>query len=146
MSAIQAAMGRVQLRKIPDMHKKRQKIAELYDKSISQGASNFVFPQAVELGYQAAYQRYAIRLANGFDRNAIMARLKEMGVQTAIGTHDLSSISLYDKYHKGCPVSKQVAAQSLSLPIYPDMPLEDAEYVLECLKNALVTSWKGWKI
>jgi len=146
MSAIQAAMGRVQLRKIPEMYEKRQKIAELYDSSILQGASNFVFPQAVELGCQAAYQRYAIRLANGFDRNAIMASLKEMGVQTAIGTHDLSSISLYDKYHKGCPVSKQVASQSLSLPIYPDMPLEDAEYVLECLKNALVTSWKGWKI
>ena len=146
LSAIQAAMGRVQLKKIPEMHEKRQKIANLYDYSILQGASNFVFPQVVEAGYQSAYQRYAIRLANGFDRNAIMARLKELGVQTAIGTHDLSSISLYNRYHKGCPISWQVASQSLSLPIYPDMPLDDTEYVLECLKNALVTSWKGWKV
>jgi len=144
MSAIQAAMGLVQLKKLPEMHAKRKKIAELYYKTINGGASDFIIPQAFDVEADPAYQRYAVRLSSGFNRDRIMEKLKEYGVQTSIGTHDLSSIPLYNKYHKGAEVSKMLYQQSISLPIYPDMPHDDVEYVLECLKQSLVEAWKTW--
>lgn len=137
LSALQAAMGRVQLRKMPELHRKRLAIAALYDKFVEQELSGKAVPQKVLFGHVSAYQRYALRLSFEYDRDTVISEMAKRGVQCTIGTFDLSSQPLYLKYCNGISVSKEVFYQSISLPMYPDLPLEDAQRVCDALAEVL---------
>lgn len=137
LSSLQAAMGRVQLRKIPEMHNKRMAIAALYDKFVESELSGKAVHQKVLPGCVSAYQRYALRLSFMYDRDHVLSELVKRGIGCTIGTFDLSSQPLYIKNCNGISVSKEVFYQSISLPMYPDLPLEDAQRVMDALAAVL---------
>lgn len=137
LSSLQAAMGRVQLRKMPELHKKRLAIAAMYDKFVKENLSDKAFPQLVLYGHVSAYQRYALRLSFEYDRDTVISEMAKLGVQCTIGTFDLSSQPLFLKYCNGISASKEVFYQSVSLPMYPDLPLDDAQRVMDALAEVL---------
>ena len=138
LSSLQAAMGRVQLRKMPELHKRRLAIASVYNKFAERKLSGRAVPQKVLDGHVSAYQRYALRLSFEYDRDTVISELAKRGVQCTIGTFDLSSQPLFLKYCNGISVSKEVFYQSISLPMYPDLSLGDVQRVCEALAEVLV--------
>lgn len=137
LSALQAAMGRVQLKKLSWMHDRRVGIAACYDDFLEDQLKGIATPQLVLDSCESAYQRYAIVLSEDYARDIVMGKLAELGVQTAIGTYDLSSQPVFGDMTSPLPVSGRVFRQSISLPMYPDLTDEQAEYVCESLKKVL---------
>lgn len=139
LSAIQAAMGNVQLEKLPAMHKRRTTAANIYNRRIEEEflpgaiAIQEVLPNAVH-----SYQRYTVILRNGIDRDEVVTRMAQEGVQTTIGTFDLSSIPLFKVPDSSNPNGRYLFKQSLSLPMYPDLTVYEANRVIDALRSVLM--------
>jgi len=136
LSGIQAAMGRIQLKKLPQMHKMRMGIANQYNKFIDSELSELVQYQEVFERDVSAYQRYAIVLGLSICRDSVMQQLAEKGIQTAIGTYDLTSQPVFNSQHIN-PNSALLFHQSLSLPMYPGLTGKEVTRVCEALKEVL---------
>ena len=68
------------------------------------------------------------------DRDAVMARMKEDGVPTAIYyPQPLHTMKAFSKYapEGGMPVSEKLAARVMSLPLHPYLSDAQADYVCE---------------
>lgn len=90
------------------------------------------------------YQSFVTVLDDRFDRDAIIAQMREKGVETTIGTYAMHSQPSYSKrfgYREGdCPVSHRLYQQSLTLPLYPQMTTSDVECVAQSLKSVLASA------
>lgn len=120
MDAIQGAALGVKLRHLDDWTDGRRRVAALYDEALS-GLDSVQLPPPAK-GEDHAYHVYAIRTP---DRDGIRARLAQVGVST--GIHYPRPVHLQPAYAKlgygpgQFPVSEAMAAETLSLPIYPEL-------------------------
>ena len=138
LSAIQAAMGLEQIKKLPWMHKQRIRIAQLYNKFIEDELSGFVAPQVIMDGCTSAYQRYAVVLSQKIDRDKVIEDIARKGVQTTIGTYCLSSQPYFKDYKNENPVSRMLFNQSISLPMYPELTEIEVQIVCNTLKECVL--------
>jgi len=137
LSAIQAAMGRVQLHKLPVMHENRKKIAKLYDSFVYSELIGKAKHQKVDTDSVSAYQRYSLILDLKYDRDQVLKDLTSLGIGCTIGTFDLSLQPYYYKYCNGVSISKDLYYQSISFPMYPDLTADDVSYVCSSLASVL---------
>lgn len=137
LSAIQAAMGIEQLKKIPWMHSRRLEIAERYNEFIGSELGGYAYSQVVQDKCTSAYQRYAIVLSQGINRDMVMEQMATRGVQTGIGTYDIVSQPYFIDSHEQCTVSKVLFEQSMSLPMYPELTDEEVDMVCTVLKECV---------
>lgn len=136
LSGLQAIFGIEQLKKLPEMHKRRKEIAKQYN-DFFRGYST-IKEQYVYDGCSNAYQRYAVVLDKQYDPNAIRKSLASLGVQTAIGTYDLSTQPVFRNLTVPLPVSGRLFRQSISLPMYPGLTDEQVQYVCDMFKKSLI--------
>jgi len=110
----------------------RQEVARRYDSLLS--ACNLE-PQALPSGFTSVYAQYTIVAQ---DRDALSKSLQEKGVpNVAYYTRPLHLQGAFADlgYKEGdFPVSEQVAAQCLSLPMSPYLTQEDQEAVAAAIK------------
>jgi dTDP-4-amino-4,6-dideoxygalactose transaminase len=89
----------------------------------------------------SVWAQYTIRLPPRFDRDRVAATLKEDGIATAVyyakPLHLQSAYSAYPKAGKRLPVSEQLAAEVLSLPMHPYLEEPVQERVAQALRRAL---------
>ncbi|MBC7298100.1 MAG: DegT/DnrJ/EryC1/StrS family aminotransferase, partial [Demequina sp.] len=127
MTDIHAAIGRVQLTKLPAWTARRQEIAARFDASL-QGV---VVPPVAE-GAVHVYHQYTIRVPQDRDGFA-KALLDEHGVGTGvyypIPNHELPSL----RTEADLPVTAKAAQEVLSLPVHPALSDEDVERVIEAV-------------
>lgn len=139
LSAIQAAMGIVQLDKMPAMHKRRTTVANIYNRRIEEEfLPGAIAIQKVIPGAVHSYQRYTVILNKTIDRDEVVTRMAQMGVQTTIGTFDLSSIPMFGVPDSVNPNGRHLFKHSLSLPMYPDLTVYEANQVIDILKSVLL--------
>lgn len=130
LTDIQAAIGRVQLKKSFLLKTQRQKIAQFY---LSQQSSfpGWVFP---EHDMDCAWHLFPVLCPNPKDRNRIVERLYELGVGTSVHYIPLHRHSFWQKRFNLDPSSFPSAEsrwkREISLPIGPGVSMEDAEKVL----------------
>jgi len=139
LSAIQAAMGNVQLEKMPAMHKRRTTVANIYNRRIEEE----FLPRAITIqkvlpGAVHSYQRYAVILRKDINRDEVITRMAQKGVQTTIGTFDLSSIPMFGVPDSVNPNGRHLFKHSLSLPMYPDLTVYEANQVIDALKSVIM--------
>jgi len=138
MSELNAALGVVQLRRLERILEARRRIAEYYDREISRRLSGLVRPQRITPGGESSYYAYIVYLEDPtVDRDRLRARLlEECGVETTIIYRPVHLMPLYRRLYPGVrlPVTEDVGARNLALPIYAHMTLEQAKYVVECLE------------
>jgi len=142
LSSIQAAMGIEQLKKLPWMHSRRVEIAKRYDEFISSELSNYAYSQVVPDRCTSAYQRYAIVLNPKINRDKVMEQMAKKGIQTAIGTYDISTQPYFSSSNKECAVSRILFEQSISLPMYPELSEEKVDTVCAALKDVITKELK----
>jgi dTDP-4-amino-4,6-dideoxygalactose transaminase len=126
LDELQAALLRVKLRRLDVWNRQRQALAARYDELLagSAVATPFVAP-----GNQHVYHLYVVRSPQ---RDALQAHLTERGIGSAI--HYPVPVHQQPAYRHlapagGLPVTERAAAEILSLPMYPQMPLEHVERV-----------------
>ncbi|HEX2986996.1 MAG TPA: DegT/DnrJ/EryC1/StrS family aminotransferase [Chloroflexota bacterium] len=134
MDTIQAAVLLAKLRHLDEWTAARRERAAIYDRMLA---------GVVETPYQpewakSVYHQYVIRVPN---RDDVFNRMKEAAV--GVGIHYPIPLHLQPAFRslghrKGdFPNAEKAADSVLSLPIFPEMTLEQQSYVVDQLKAAL---------
>jgi dTDP-4-amino-4,6-dideoxygalactose transaminase len=127
MEGLQGAILGVKLNHLEDWTKKRRAIAAEYDRLLD--PAKVRRPCAPE-HVRHVYHTYTIRARN---RDAVQAGLADAGIQTAI--HYGIPAHLQEGYKQlgygrgSFPEAERAAREVLSLPVYPEMPLESVAVV-----------------
>lgn len=136
LDAIQAAVLRVKLLHVDTWTEDRQRNADLYRQMISQ------LDIPVSVPTQKAYQNrhiYNQFVIVGQRRDELQAYLKAHGIGTEIyypvPMHVQKCFSNLGYRAGDFPVSERLANESLALPVYPELPAEDIEYICRTLKG-----------
>ena len=133
---LQAAVLKVKLPYLEQWNAARRSRAALYNKLLS-GVPNIVTPYA-PLDVEPVYHLYVIRVTDG-RRDALQTYLNTAGIAT--GLHYPIPVHLQQAYadlgHKpgDFPVSEQLAAQGLSLPMFPELEDDQVGYVSDKIKE-----------
>jgi dTDP-4-amino-4,6-dideoxygalactose transaminase len=124
MTDIHAAIGRVQLGKLPAWTARRQEIAGRFNAELQGVTVPPVAPEAVHV-----YHQYTIRVAQ--DRDGFAKALQEeygigTGVYYPIPNHELPSL----KSDVTLPVTAVAAQEALSLPVHPSLSDADVDRII----------------
>jgi dTDP-4-amino-4,6-dideoxygalactose transaminase len=121
LDALQAAVLRVKLRQLAGWNEERRARVRAYDAGLA-GLPGLGLPRE-RAGARSAWHLYTVRVA---DREGLRARLGASGVATAV--HYPKPVHLQPALaglaHGELPVSEQLAREVLSLPLYPELPLD----------------------
>lgn len=138
---MRAALGIVQLNRLPASNKRRRILMENYLTGLSQNCMIVVpFGLGVE---DVSYHICPVLLTDGMMRESVMTDLRNRGVQTSIHYPPVHLFSLYRERY-GCrsgmlPITEDVTQRELTLPLYPSMCEADVEHVLDALEKSLTT-------
>jgi dTDP-4-amino-4,6-dideoxygalactose transaminase len=143
MDEIRAALMRVQLTRLPGFLARRREIFARYvglfrDTPIRVPFSNGRFEAALA---ETAVHIMPVLLPSGVDRAAVMATMKENGIQTSIHYPPVHAFSAYLNGDYGLQRTTELGQRELTLPLFPTMTDEDIRTVVaELLKSIEVHS------
>src|SRR5580704_10183970 len=130
LDSLQAGILSVKLRHLAEWNRKRQAAARRYDELLS-SVEGVTAPQQPEWS-RSVYHLYVVRVQ---DRAGLQKHLGEAGIDT--GIHYPLPLHLQQAYkHFGYkqgdfPVTEKVAAEILSLPMYPQLEAEQQKRVVQ---------------
>ncbi len=136
MTEIQAAIGLVQLLKLPALTRRRRENASYYDEAI--GSTAFVRPQ-VQPGHGHVYHQYTLRVtSNGArSRDAIRDTLGQMGIGTGVyypvPVHHQPPYRVHQ--NRACPEAERAASEIFSIPVHPAVSDRDRERIAQTLNG-----------
>jgi len=142
MPEVAAAVGRVQLRRLPqDLERKRALVARYRDRLAS--VAEVRFPPEAD-GVYHSYQSLVLRLAPDVARDEVIDAMAAREVETTIGTYALHGQPLY-RHRLGSregdyAVSWAAYRDTLAVPLYPRMTEADVDRVADALKDAVAAS------
>jgi len=133
LNSINAAVGRVQLKRLDSMNEKRRRIASLYN-SMLKGVGDLVLPLE-EKDAKHVYHLYVIKTSK---RDLLAKFLESKGIQTGIHYDPpLHLQPIYQDMFKlsegSFPVAEDHAKKALSIPIYPDLKDEEVRFVAQSI-------------
>jgi dTDP-4-amino-4,6-dideoxygalactose transaminase len=131
LDAIQAAILLVKLKYLDDWSAGRQANAARYDAMFAEQAPHIGTP-TVRKGVRHIYNQYTLRIA---DREGLRAHLTQKGVGTEIyypvPLHLQKCFASLGYKAGDCPVAEAAANSVLAIPIYPELNVEQQQYVVD---------------
>ena len=129
LNTVNAAIGRVQLRRLDSWNEHRRKMAALYRKLLP-----VHLPLAETPGSVPAYYIFPIKTAK---RDELWKHLGDNGVEASV--HFPIPIHKQPIYENGTslPNAERFADEVLSLPMYAALTSEDVKYICECVNGFL---------
>jgi dTDP-4-amino-4,6-dideoxygalactose transaminase len=139
LDEIRAALLRAQLQKLPGFLKRRRELFRLYADALAGTRLELPFRGG---RFEAEVDETAIHilpvlLPEGSDRLAVMARMKEAGIQTSIHYPPVHRFACYATPDDRLPRTSALAARELTLPFYPALPDVHVEMVVETLVRSV---------
>jgi len=133
LDELQAAVLTVKLGHLDSWTEGRQRNARFYDEAFARaGVESKITLPKVERGQRHIFNQYIIRSSK---RDQLKAHLTEWGIGTEIYYPVPLHLQLcfaYLGYKAGdCPESERAAAETLALPIYPELSPEQLQYVVD---------------
>lgn len=132
MSDVQAAVGRVQLRRLEGLIKKRRALVDCYRRALD--GLPLMLP-AEPAHVRHAWHIFIVRLIPPYHRrrNHIAAELKRRGIGVSLHYQPIHLYRFYRRrygYRPGdFPVAEELARQILTLPLHPRMKKADVQRV-----------------
>lgn len=123
---ISAAIGRVQLDRLPSLQARRKEIWDYYQSQF-ESVSNILRPTEANQGDRHSYFTYAIRATN---RDEFASFMLDNGVYTTLRYHPLHLNGLYGQLDAKLPVSEALNETALSLPLHPRMSDSEVDKVV----------------
>jgi dTDP-4-amino-4,6-dideoxygalactose transaminase len=136
MTEFQAALGMTQLCKLTRILARRKEAAARYGNLL---AGTAVTSPAVGRGSTPVYQSYVCLLPAeaARRRSEIIARLRERGIETSIGTWHVPMTTYFRTRYSfqtgDFPATDEVFVRALTLPLYEQLTLEEQEFVVQAL-------------
>jgi len=131
LDAIQAGILQCKLNHLSGWNQKRREIAARYNELLPRASTSLVLPFEPSWSH-SVYHLYAVLTA---ERNELQEHLAKSGIGT--GIHYPVPVHLQKPYRTAgfkegdFPVTERIAAQVLSLPMYPGLSLEQQNRVVE---------------
>jgi len=133
MSNLFAAIGIEQLEKFPAFRESRQKLAKRYDKKLKNLSDVLTF----DFNYDNVVPHiYPVRILNE-KRDGLMEFLIENNVECGIHYYPNHLLSFYAKRGNSLPVTERIYRELLTLPLHPDLSLEQQDRVVRLVKKYL---------
>ena len=137
---VSAALGLAQLEKLGRILELRGEVAARYGELLG-GLAEVELPLADDADHRRSWFVYVVRLAEGIDRNGVMAKLAAQGIASK---PYLPSIHLQPYWRERfgtregmLPVSEDASRRSLALPFHTRLERADQERVVEALAASL---------
>lgn len=133
LTEMQAAMGLVQMSKLDAIVARRRAIGDRYDEALKQGFQAPLPESATNR------QTYGLKLREGLDATALVAAMREEGIECgrlSYALHTLSSLrdARPPTLNEGTlSVSEHLVAQGIALPLHTKMRDEDVERVIAAM-------------
>ncbi len=137
MTDIQAAIGRKQLERLPQLVSRRRDLAARYAELLG-NLDGLGLPEEPEWA-RSNWQSYCVRLPDRVDQKAVMQRLLDQGIATRRGimcSHREPCYSNETPRHE-LPQSELAQDHSILLPIYTQMTEDDQVSVADALRSEL---------
>lgn len=123
LDTMQAAILRAKLLHLDDWNGERRERVAAYNRQLAD-VPGVGLPTERD-GARSAWHLYTIRVQ---DREGLQAHLKERGISTAVHypkpLHLQPAMAAFSGRAGDMPVSEQLSRQVLSLPLYPELPLD----------------------
>lgn len=134
---MRAALGIVQLAKLDDANKARKTLVDAYREQLADiNGLSIPFPDRDDR--TTSSHIFPILLGGNIDRIKVVAELKSAGVQSSIHYPAIHDFTAYAGMDLGAtPIADEVSRRELTLPLYPQMTIEDVELVSTSLREAL---------
>jgi len=139
MTDIQASIGLVQLRRLPELLKVRIEKAERYNRELPEIKGlqiPYVPPYATH-----TYQSYCLRLTKDcrLDREELMTKLLHRGIATRRGVMASHLEKTYiDRIGPvSLPITEEATAHTMLIPLFATMTDEEQTYVIDALREEL---------
>jgi perosamine synthetase len=127
---IASAIGRVQLKRLPQFNKARQANARRLDDAL-QGHADLVAPTVPE-GREHVYHQYTIRSKN---RDAFVAYMKAQGIGTGIYYPKVTTDYPHLVSFRGkTPNADRLVREVASLPVHPALSGQDMDTIVQALE------------
>lgn len=131
---IEAAIGRLQLKKLDAFNSRRREIADTYIKNLK--GLPIVLPQQQEWGYHV-YHMFVVRVKKRDKiRKYLLKRGIETGIHYPVPCHLQPAVTKIQKRIK-LPVTEKHCIEILSLPIHPMLADKDVECVCKIIGEAI---------
>ncbi len=137
LNTINAAIGRIQLKRLDEWNKKRTLIAKQYFDELKELEDYIKLPPQGSSYITPVFHLFVIRTEQ---RDALHSWLKKTGIEC--GVHypipiPLQPIyrSLYGFKDGDFPVSERYGKTCLSLPMHPNLKMDDVHFICEQLKT-----------
>jgi dTDP-4-amino-4,6-dideoxygalactose transaminase len=133
LDTLQAAILIEKLAIYQDELDARQRVAARYAERLN----NLVITPHVPEGSISTWAQYTVRVAQGQDRDAVMAALAEKGVPTVVyyprPLHMQTAYSPFPRDPAGLPVAERLAREVMSLPMHPYLDEATQDRVIDAV-------------
>ncbi len=157
MTDIQAAVGREQLKRLPEIIEKRRQLATRY-KFLLAEIPGIGLPEEPDWA-RSTWQSFSVRLPHGSDQKKVMQALLDKEIASRRGVMCAHREAAYPPEawscagrNKGCNCpagychklthSQTASDQNIILPLYPQMTLAEQDRVVSAFKSALLNTSK----
>lgn len=137
MTNIAAAIGLVQLGRVEGFNERRIHNARYLDRHLA--GTGLATPCAAP-GVRHVYHQYVVKIPAGYPlaRDAFMSALHDRGIGTAV--HYPIPVNKQPVYqgcngNTPCPVSDDLAASVVSLPVHPSVTDEELAYICDAVRE-----------
>ncbi len=135
ITEMQAAIGRVQLRRLDEMNNARIRNAEYLTTKLS-SVSGIKTP-IVKSGFKHVFHLYVIRVMEG--RDELLEHLRRNGVGAAIHyprpIHEQPLYKALGYPESINPIARELSRQLLSLPVHPLLSRSDLDYIAGLIRE-----------
>jgi perosamine synthetase len=137
LNSVNAAIGRVQLRRLDQWNEKRRQVAGIYNRLLSDIAALSLPPIGDKDGTLPVFHLYVIRTKA---RDALKTWLESNGISCGIHyTLPIHLQPIYKKmfgFTKGLyPKSEELCKTCLSIPMYPELSSNDVSFIADKIHN-----------
>jgi dTDP-4-amino-4,6-dideoxygalactose transaminase len=141
MDEMRAAIGLVQLKKLPAGNKRRQELTDQYRHNLAGSKISIPFDKLPKDSI-SSYHILPVLLPEGVNRADIIANLKERGIQSSIHYPPFWNFTAYkDDYSPlDAPNAAIICERELTLPLYPTMTNKEVDLVTQSLLDSLYKS------
>lgn len=137
MTDLQAALGLSQITKIDTFIQQRREIAAFYTEAF-QDIEGIIVPQQLE-GTNSGWHLYMLQL-DGISRKFVFEQMRSLN----IGVHVHYIPVYWHPYYKElgygrgiCPIAEKWYEKALTLPIHPNMTIDDLSIIVSNIKELL---------
>lgn len=137
MTDLQGALGLSQLTKIDTFIQKRREIAAFYTEAF-QDIEGITVPQQLE-GTNSGWHLYMLQL-EGISRKFVFEQMRSLNIGVHVHYIPVYWHPYYKKlgYERGiCPIAEKWYERALTLPIHPNMTVEDLSIIVSNIKELL---------